>query len=75
MQVFVRREDIGGGRTRGVVKCDCGAEVLCSHFTNTCDCGRDYNMSGSLLADRSQWGEETGEHPSDVARITGYEDW
>ena len=46
-------------------KCECGEEVYLSHFTNTCDCGRDYNMSGSLLAPREQWGEETGEHWTD----------
>lgn len=34
-----------------------------------CDkCGREYNSSGQLLADRSQWGSETGEHPADIAR-------
>ena len=44
---------------------DCGAEVYLSHFTNTCDCGADYNMSGERLASREQWGEETGEHWSD----------
>lgn len=73
MADVIRREQYGRG-TRPVIACACGAEVLCSHFTNTCDCGRDYNMSGVQLADRSQWGEETGEHPADVARITGYED-
>ena len=45
--------------------CDCGEEVELSHFTNTCECGIDYNMSGQLLAPRSQWGEETGEHWTD----------
>jgi hypothetical protein len=46
-----------------VVKCSCGVKVLCSDFTNTCDrCGADYNFNGDLLAPRSQWGEETGEH-------------
>lgn len=48
------------------VKCGCGREVCCSSFTNTCECGRDYGFDGSLLADRSQWGEETGEHWSEV---------
>jgi len=44
-------------------KCSCGEEVVLSSFTNTCDkCDRDYNMQGDLLAHRSQWGEETGEH-------------
>jgi hypothetical protein len=45
---------------------DCGEEVQLAGFTNTCDCGVDYNMSGQRLADRSQWGEETGESVSDI---------
>jgi len=51
-----------------VVKCTCGEEVVCGHFTNTCTCRRDYNFAGQLLAPRSQWGEETGEHLSDILR-------
>lgn len=48
-------------------KCICGSEVILDRFTNTCyDCERDYNMSGQLLADRSQWGEETGESVQDI---------
>jgi len=44
-------------------KCLCGEDVVLSNFTNTCDkCDSDYNMQGDLLASRSQWGEETGEH-------------
>lgn len=51
-------------------KCNCGHKVELSSFTNTCDrCGSDYNQSGQLLASRSQWGEETGEHLSDILRI------
>lgn len=50
-------------------KCHCGREVQLDHFTNTCDCGADYNSSGSLLAPRSQWGEETGESLGDILRI------
>lgn len=51
-------------------KCSCGMLVHLSGFTNTCDrCGNDYNMSGQLLAPREQWGEETGEHYVDIARI------
>lgn len=50
--------------------CDCGEEIEFSHFTNSCpNCGRDYNSSGHLLADRSQWGEETGESLSDILNI------
>jgi glycyl-tRNA synthetase (class II) len=49
----------------GIVKCSCGQEVSCDSFTNTCRCGADYNFSGTRLAPRSQWGEETGEHWTD----------
>jgi hypothetical protein len=54
--------------TQGI--CDvCGEVVELSGFTNPCDCGADYNFAGQRLAPRNQWGEETGEHPSDIARI------
>jgi len=43
----------------------CTEKIELRHFTNTCHCGRDYNMNGELLADRDQWGYETGEHWSD----------
>ena len=46
-------------------KCDCGEELTCTEFTNTCECGADYNWNGSRLANREQWGEETGEHWSE----------
>lgn len=49
-----------------VLKCDCGEHVHLHSFTNTCECGSDYNMSGELLADREQWGEETGEHWTEI---------
>lgn len=49
--------------------CDCGKEVYLHGFTNTCECGRDYNMSGQLLAPRECWGECTGESLSDILRI------
>jgi len=39
----------------------CGDWLPCPDFTNTCDCGADFNWHGARLADRSQWGEETGE--------------
>lgn len=48
------------------IKCVCGEEVELHNFTNTCDCGRDYNMSGQLLADRSQWGWDTGETADEI---------
>lgn len=47
----------------------CGEQVSLYGFTNTCECGADYNMSGQRLAPRSQWGEETGENVSDILRI------
>lgn len=43
-------------------KCDCGRTVICRNFTNTCECGADYNSAGQRLAPRHFWGEETGEH-------------
>lgn len=43
-------------------RCECGAGVALQNFTNPCECGRDYNMGGQLLAPRECWGEETGEH-------------
>lgn len=48
-----------------IVKCSCGEEVECRNFTNTCECGKDYNFAGQLLAPREQWGWETGEHWTD----------
>lgn len=52
-----------------VGRCECGKKVHLGSFTNTCECNRDYNMSGQLLASRSQWGEETGESLSDILSI------
>lgn len=55
-------------------RCDCGrCVVLDDSWINSCDCGREYNGSGQELAPRAQWGEETGEHPADVARAGA--DW
>jgi len=53
-------------RKRKTITCHCGRELTCYGFTNTCECGADYNMSGQLLASRSQWGEETGETADDI---------
>lgn len=47
----------------------CGNEVILQGFTNTCECGRDYNSAGQQLAPREQWGEETNESLSDILRI------
>lgn len=49
------------------VRCD--REVTLGGFTNTCECGADYNWGGQLLASRSQWGEETGESLEDILNI------
>lgn len=51
------------------VLCDCGRTVICDGFTNTCECGRDYDRNGALLASRSQWGEETGETVADILSV------
>jgi hypothetical protein len=37
--------------------CSCGRSVELVRFTNTCDCGFEYNSCGQLLAPRSQWEE------------------
>ena len=50
-------------------RCACGRLVLLDGFTSTCDCGRDYDSSGQLLAPREQWGEETGEPPADILSL------
>jgi len=44
------------------VRCDCRRKVICTGMTTTCECGRDFNWNGDLLAPRDMWGEETGEH-------------
>jgi hypothetical protein len=50
-----------------VGECDvCEKHVELEGFTNTCSCGADYNSFGQRLADRSQWGEETGETADDI---------
>lgn len=53
---------------RGWILCHCGKPVSLQGFTNTCECGVDYNMSGSELAPRSQWGYETGETADEILR-------
>lgn len=55
--------------------CKCGEEVCLESFTNTCSCGRDYNMCGQELAPRSQWGMETGEHWSDIVNFNPEADY
>ena len=55
-----------------IIQClRCQGEVtLWDAWLSTCpNCGADYNGSGQLLAHRSLWGEETGEHPTDLLTI------
>ena len=52
-------------------RCACGCEVELDRFTNSCECGRDYNSAGQELAPREQWGEETGEYLGDILRVDG----
>jgi hypothetical protein len=56
-------------REPAVGRCVCGRNVELGRFTNSCDCGRDYNGSGQELAPRSQWGEETGESWVDLQNL------
>lgn len=53
-------------------RCHCGLTVELHGFTNTCECGTDYNMSGQELAPRSQWGEETGESVADILSVDNH---
>lgn len=41
-----------------ILKCACNREVTLDIYTNTCDCGREYNLFGQELAPRSQWEDE-----------------
>ena len=69
MKILQRRHHEYRG-SPAIGKCDeCNQTVELSGFTNTCDCGADYNMSGQRLAGREQWGEETGESLSDILNI------
>ena len=54
-------------RQPAIGECNCcGCEVVLDSWTNTCDCGIDYNGSGQQLAPRRFWGEETGETFADL---------
>ena len=52
-----------------VIACDCGRTLDLPGNTNGCRCSREYNAFGQLLSARVFWGEETGEHSADVARM------
>lgn len=58
-------------KTEAIGLCNhCETEVELCGFTNECpQCGTLYNWGGQELAHPSLWGEETGEHPSDLLRI------
>lgn len=47
----------------------CGRQVSLDGFTNTCECGADYNGFGQLLAPREQWGYETGETAAEILGV------
>ena len=73
MKIIQERDWYVSGNVRAYQEriglCSCGKQVVLEHFTNTCECGADYNTAGQLLAPREQWGEETGESLSDIMRI------
>ena len=55
----------------GLLRCDCGAEIEMGGPGEDveCDqCGREFNSGGQELAPREHWGEETGEHWTDIVR-------
>jgi len=58
------------------IRCACGRTVACEGFTNTCECGADYNWAGQRLEPRACWGEETGETAADIlmAEAAGFPD-
>jgi hypothetical protein len=62
-----------GDPVPGAIRCGCGAvlEIWRPGGDVSCDCGREFNSSGQLLAPREQWGEETGEHPADCGFAGG----
>ena len=50
-------------------ECYCGEQVELSGNSNQCGkCGSWYNACGQQLTSPENWGEETGEHPSDILR-------
>jgi hypothetical protein len=79
IKIVKRSELVKGKRQPAIGKCACGREVELFGFTNSCDCGRDYNSAGQELAPRRQWGEETCEIAADIlnAEAAGFagEDW
>jgi hypothetical protein len=63
-------EDHHSWSTPAVGECNyCSSHVSLGNFTNTCECGCDYNMSGAELVDRALWCEGTDEHLSDILSV------
>ncbi len=67
---YKERDEEGNVTQPTVMRCDCGEKIeIYSHHDVDCDrCHRSYNSAGQMLADRSQWGEETGEMACDYDR-------
>jgi hypothetical protein len=62
-----KRDERGRIVEHAVGECNrCRRPVELAGFTNTCDCGVEYNGSGQELASREFWGEETGESVADI---------
>lgn len=55
-------------REPAIGECSCGREVVLERNTNQCECGSYYNSIGQQLTDPRNWGEETGEHYTDILR-------
>ena len=67
---FDKFNTVAGYTAAAIGRCDdCGRDVYLDKFTNTCECGADYNMGGVRLAPRECWGEETGESISDILSV------
>jgi hypothetical protein len=43
------RKDTWAYRQPAIGLCDCGREIPLDRFTNSCDCGRDYNSAGRRI--------------------------
>ena len=66
----------GKTHTYKYAACECGSEIVLDDFTNYCDdCERIYDFSGHRLSNPRNWGEETGEHWTDVANYSWHDDW
>ena len=69
MKILSQRQ---GRSAPAIGECDvCQRPVRLEYFTNSCECGADYNTFGQRLAPREQWGHETGEHWTDLLHLDG----